>query len=218
MAKLPTDAIAVKRALSRNPSHRLFPVAEKLLADTPPLVAMWRALEKREVRDNDPWVWGFLEASADAANLPPYHYVSANERRKLIKTITSLATSFAGMLETNRLDAHLIHSDGKIFNGYFFYEDFGEPNQARIDADGTNKLKVSVLIKSIADRAEKRITEEPPRGKTGTNVRAIRFVRVIAKRNFVIYREPLNAVTAAAANAIFGTSYGESDIRKLLSR
>lgn len=183
---------------------------------------MWLALEKREekreVLDDDLWVWGFLEAAAAASNLPPYHYLPVRGRRKLTKTIASLATRLAKILEANELDAHLIHSDGKMFNGFYLYEDFGESNQARIDEAGTNELKLSVLIQEIAERVQEKITEEPVRGKSGKNVRAIRFVRLIANRNKRMYGAPLNGVTATAANAIFGTSYGESDIRKLLSR
>lgn len=180
---------------------------------------MWRTLEKRSIQDGDSlWVWAFLEAATDARNLPPYHHMSAMERRKLAKVITDSASKLARMLVANELDAHLIHSDGKMFNGFYFYEEFGESNRARIDDAGTNKVKVSELIESIAKRATTKIADEPLRGKSGTRARAIRFARLIARRNLRWYREPLNAVTAAAVNALFDTSYEESDIRKLLSR
>ena len=218
MATLPRHAASVKRMLSANRSHRLFSVSAKLLVDTPPLVAMWRTLEKRETIDDDLWVWSFLEAAEVASDLPPYHYLAAGERRKLAQTVSRLASRLAGVLETQGLDTQLVHNDGKLFNGFFFYEDFGDSNRARIDAGGTNKVKMSALIKGTAERANQKIMEEPLRGKAGRNVRAIRFVRLIVKRNLSLYREPLNAVVAAAANAMFRTSYGESDVRKLLSR
>ena len=191
---------------------------DKLLIDTPPLVAMWRALEKRSILDDDLWVWAFLEAATDATNLPPYHNAPARERRKLTQAITDSANKLARMLAVNELDAHLIHSDSGWFKGFSLYEDFGDSNRARIDAAETNKLKVSVLIQGIADRAKEKICDEPLPGKTGRNARAIRFIRLIAKRNMSSYKVPLNAVTATAVNVLFETSYEESDIRKLLSR
>lgn len=93
-----------------------------------------------------------------------------------------------------------------------------QSNQAAIDADGVDKLKVSVLIGKISKRARRKISEEPMPGKAGMNARAVRFVRIVATRNQQLGGEPLNMATAAAANAIFGTSYRESDIRNLLNR
>jgi hypothetical protein len=178
---------------------------------------MWRALERHENED-DPWVWIFLRAVANACTLPAFHHKSARERRELSNAIRKLASCLADTLERNGLDAHLIYNDGKLFNGFFLYEDFGESNQARIDAAGNPKLEISRLIRGVAQRAERKIADEPMRGKSGANARAIRFVRLIASRNKGRYGKPLNAVTATAANAVFETSYAESDVRKLLSR
>ena len=220
MAELPDDVVRVKRSLSRDPSNELTEIAGKLIADSPELVAMWRTLDRRKYPHDPPgiWVLQFLDMAREASSLPPFHYKSAKGRRELADTIKDLATRLTRALEVNGLDAHLIHNDGKMFNGFFLYEDFGDSNRARIDADGLNKLKVSVLIERFAERARKKIAEEPMPGKASANVRAVRFVRIIAARNRRLYGEPLNAATAAAANAIFGISYLESDIRNLLSR
>lgn len=216
--KLPEDVELVKLALLRDPSHDLNNIAGKLLAATPKLLKMWRTLEKRKVGPDDFWVWTFLHAAADASNLPPYHYKSARERRHLSNTITSLAKRLVGTLEVNGLDWHLIHSDGKLFNGFLIYEDFGESNQSHIDALLSQKLKFSKVIRIIAERSKQQIAEEPLRGKAGSNAQAIRFIRLIAARNKRYFCQPLNEVTATAANVIFGTSYKVADIRKLLSR
>jgi hypothetical protein len=218
MAKLPKDVESVKRALSRDPPHDLSAIAAKLMANTSELAAMWKALEKRRCGADDFWVWGFLRAAANASNLPPYHYMTAQDRRDLSDKILGLAKDLVRALEVNGLDAHLVHNDGKIFNGYFLYEDFGESNRTRFDIAGASKLKASELISRMAERSKEKINEEPIPGKNGPNARAIRFVRLIAARNKRNFDQPLNAVTAAAANAVFGTSYAASDIKKLLSR
>jgi hypothetical protein len=220
MANLPDDVIKAKQALSRNPSDELAEIGKKLIADSPELVGMWRAYERQKHPDDPPgvWVWQFLRLAKDASSLPTFHYKSVKERHELEKTIKDLATRLARKLEANGLDAHLIHNDGKMFNGFFVYEDFGDSNRARIDARGVNKPKLSELVRGIAERARKKITEEPMPGKAGSNVEAIRFVRMVAKSNRRLYGKPLNAPTAVATNAIFGTSYRASDIPNLLSR
>ena len=62
------------------------------------------------------------------------------------------------------------------------------------------------------------LAEKPLPGKAGKNVKAIRFIRIMAKLLCQLYDTPLNNVLMAAANSIFETQYSESDIRKLLSR
>ena len=218
MAELPQDVKRAKHVLSLDPSHELTQIAEKLVADTPELMAMWQALESRRHPDDQDWVWAFLRQAADACNLPPYHYKSAADRRDLSNEITDLACRLARALRVNGLDAHLVQNEGKLFSGFFFYEDFGDSNRASIDTGGTSKLEVSVLVERIAERAQKKIADEPIPGKAGPNAHAIRFIRIIAARNKRWYGKPLNAVTATAANAIFGTTYQESDIHNLLNR
>ena len=219
MAKLPKDVEAVKRGLSRVPSHDLSEIAEKLLiADSPKIAKMWRTLEGRKVGSDDLWVWGFLRAAADAANLPPYHYMSKKDRGELADRIGDLATKLSRALDVNGLDADLIYRKEKMFNGFFLFEDFSESTRECLDADDIKKLKVSALIKGVAERSQKKIADEPIRGKGGANAPAIRFVRLIAARNRRHFGKVLNAVTATAANAIFATHYTEGDITNLLAR
>lgn len=218
MKSLPVDVIKVNKVLLCYPSDKRNAVAQKLIADSPELVNMWQTLEKRNSHNDDLWVWAFLETARDASALPPYHYKSLKDRTDLSARIATLATNLVRALKANDLDGHLIRSDGKIFNGFFLYEDFSESNQWRIDNDGTDKLEVTLLIDRIAERAKQKIDDEPMPGKVGGNVKAIRFVRIVAKRNQRWYGETLNTVVATATNAMFGASYTASDISNLLSR
>ncbi|MGA7800148.1 MAG: hypothetical protein WCC36_05005 [Gammaproteobacteria bacterium] len=193
-------------------------MATKLLADSPELISMWRTLEQRRSGSDDLWVWAFLQAAADASTLPRFHFKPPKERKELSAKISRLAHQLARDLERNGLDGHLIHTDGAIFNGFYIYEDFEEANRARIDAAGNKKLKISKFLNELSEWVACKITEEPTRGKAGKNAQAIRFVRRIAARNSGLYKTPLNAVIAAAVNAIFGTTYDESDIVKLVKR
>ena len=153
--------------MSRGPPNELSAVANKLMADTPELSAMWRSLERKGSQEDNLWVWAFLRSAAAANNLPPYHYVSAEGRRKLSKSIVDLASNLAGLLEDNELDAHLVYINGRIFNGYYTYEDFGESNRAQMDAAGDPKLKFSKLLAGIAKRSKEKIANEPIAGKAG---------------------------------------------------
>ena len=218
MPELPKDVEALKQAFSRDPSDKLSNIASKLMLNTPELVSMWKTLEKHEADSDDPWVWIFLEAVSNSKELPRFHFKTPTERKELSDKITNLANSLSTTLKDNGLDAHIIHNNGKMFNGFFFYEDFGESNQASIDADGVNKLKMTELLESFSERTQERIGEEPIPGKSGKNEAAIRFIRLIAERNMWRYQTPLNKVIAVTVNALFETNYSEGHIAGLRNR
>ena len=195
-------------------------IAGKLIVDTPELVGMWRTLERLKHPNEPPpiWVWNFLGDAFDASTLPPYHYKSKAERRELIEIIRNSSVALANTLTVNELDLHLVKGDGYLFNGYFAYEDFGDSNRKRIDIQGDLKLKMSYAITQTAERAIQKITDEPMPGNVGVNVRAVRFIRIIAANNTRRHGEAFNTLTAAAANAIFETNYTPSDVTNLLAR
>lgn len=218
MADLPAEVVRFRDALIRDPQHELAEVAIKLIQETPDLVAMWNAYECRE-DGRDPWVWIALEAAKEASSLPQYHYQSKADRHKLIELVNRLSTQLSQMLKDNDLDAHLIHLDPILWNGFYFFEDFGKFNRARIDAEEVNKVEFTKLLSSIAKRCEQKIETEPPKGgKAGRNVKAIRFARIMLARHERLYGQPLNHSVAAATNAMFDTRYDDSDMRKLISR
>jgi len=224
LPKLPKDVLSVKEILSRDPLDELNKIAEKLIPDElnqgekSDLVKMWIALKKRSICDDTRWIYMFLHAAADANSLPKFHNMKAEDKRKLSEKVTSLASKLAKELERNDLDCHLIFENGLNYNGFYIYEDFSDTFQQSVDEDNAKKLKVSSFMNKIAERAAQKIKDEPLPGKSGENAHAIRFIRIISNRNKKIYGSPLLAVTAAAANAIFGTSYEESDISNFLNR
>ena len=218
MATMPEDVQIVKRRLSKDPSDELYNISQLLINETPELIAMWRALERRNVGDDDLWVWVFLGAAFRASNLPPYHYMSASDRRSLADDICFDAETLSRRLKVNGLDVHFIFSDKEPYNGVFPLEDFEAPTQARFIRDAVKKVKISKMIEGIAKRSRKLIEEEPLPGKVGKQVKAIRFVRLMAERNIRQYNKPLNDVIATSTNVLFDTEYQKSDIRKLLSR
>lgn len=216
--KLPKQVQEIKAILARNPSDPHFEIAQKLISETDEKISMWKSLERRNIEKDNFWVWHFLGSALRASALPPYHYMSLKDRNELSDRIDSLSKELSRALKANDLDIHIVYADGTVFNGFYCFEDFGESNQERIEADGTEKLQVSDLLKNVAERSRNIIAEESLPGKAGKNVKAIRFIRLMAKENFRFYRTPLNKVIATAANSIFETQYSESDIRKLLSR
>ena len=147
MSELPKDVELVKQILLRGPPHELSNIAEKLMQNNSELASMWETLEKlEEAGSGNFWVWAFLQAVADSKDLPSFHFKTVKERKELSKRITSLTSSLSTTLKENGLDAHLIHNRGKMFNGFFLYEGFGESNQESIDNDRLEKLKISDFL------------------------------------------------------------------------
>lgn len=130
----------------------------------------------------------------------------------------SATGALSELLQCNGLDYQIIYESGKLFDGFFFYEHFSDSNQARIDESGNKRILVSHLLAATASHASDRILNDPIPGRGGQNAAAIRFARFLAQRNERLYQTPLNNVIAIATNAIFGTSYAESDIANLLHR
>ncbi|HEY8095138.1 MAG TPA: hypothetical protein VIE65_03475 [Methylobacter sp.] len=217
---LPDGVIKARKAILRDTDNSLREIAKKLITDDIEIVKMWEALQRRDTNPDQYWHWvnGFLSAVNDANTLPAYHYLNKQSRKDLITRINELAGEFARVLKVNELDGQLIFLDGKMFNGFHLFEDFGESNQAQINVAGVEKLAVSWIIEAIATRAIEKIQNEPQEGKKSKNVRAVRFVRALAKRNMLWFNEPLLAVLATAANALHDTEYTEADISKLLNR
>ncbi len=215
---LPKDVIEVKRRLEKDDFDKLRCVADKLIADSPELISMWRTLKRREDDLNDSWVWDYLRAVKEASTLPAFHYASRLERQELSDKIGRDSRYLSDILKHNNLDGQLFYDDGKMFPGFYIDEDFGESNQSRINNAEIPKIPVSLVIQRIAERAKEKIAEEPMPGKSGKNVRAIRFIRIIAARNQRVYETPLHFVTAIAANGLFKTKYRESDVVNLLNR
>jgi hypothetical protein len=217
-SKLPVHVQGVRAYLADDQNHRCFKIAKKLIGEDPERISMWKSLERRRVGDDEVWVWAFLHDALNASSLPKFHYLSQIERKELAEQIERISKKLSLLLKRNDLDFHLIYNDGKIFNGFFCFEDFGESNRESIDAEGRKKLLTSRLLMEIAGRSNKLIAEEPSKGKASKNMRAVRFIRLMAERNLMLYGTPLNNVIAHAANSIFNANYVESDIRKLLSR
>ena len=218
-SKLPEQVQKMKENLARDPSHPHFEIAQKLINEKPDNILMWKSLERRRgINKDDFWVWSFLGSALKASTLPSYHYMSLKDRNELSDRIDRLSKELSQTLKANDLDVHIIYTNGTTFNGFYIFEDFGETNQERIEAAGTGKLRVSEYLKFIAERSKNILDEEPLPGKAGKNVKAIRFIRLIAKFHLELYGKPLNKVIATAANSIFETQYSQSDIRKLLSR
>jgi len=218
MMKLPDQVASLAAQLKRTPANKLAEVANLLIIeDDPDIVAMWMALEARCLHDDDLWVWSFLSDAEEARTLPPYHYRNKADRTELSDKIGKHAKALAKLLKNNDLDVNIISGQGQIFNGFHLYEDFGESNQVRIDDAGTDKLKFTDLMAAVAKRAETKIKTEPQKGKIGKTAGAVRFIRIMGKRNHFLCGTALNKVIATATNALFETSYSESAISELLS-
>jgi hypothetical protein len=216
---LPLQVELVRLQLNKFPKPELVDIASKLLIPSDQeLCSTWVTIKNYSHTVDELWVWAYLNKVRDCLNVPRYHNLNKKDRKELIKDIQSISKELVMKLSVNGLDATLIHSNGVNFNGFFLYEDFGESNQSQIDQLNTNKLLVSSLITKIVSRAVEKIDQEPMPGKKGKNSEAVRFIRMMVAHHMWSYRTPLNKVVVNFANALFGTSYSESDISNLIKR
>lgn len=201
-------------------------IAQKLTApankdDLPSLEKMWKsvqkAAEKRYELHDHMWAHNFVSAVFHASNPPPYFYKNRKEQKELVSEIERSAKRLSRILEENQLDFQLIHTPSGMFKGFAFYEGFSEANRARIDRDKVDKLKMSVLLPYLAAQATEEISYSYTKGKTGKRVKETRFIRFLAKNNTMVYGSPHYAIIAAAAFAVYGVEYSESDIANLVS-
>ena len=157
------------------------------------LKRMWRRLEKFSggfgAENDDLWVYGFLNAVDEIANLPEHFYMSDADREDLIERIK---------LSTKELV--------NIHTAYNFAEK-NVGDTSFVDA-----------LQSMAEHTIKELEDERLEGKDGDNVQAIVLVRLLAHHNEVMYGEPLNSVLATTALAVYGVPYSDQDISKLLHR
>jgi len=174
ISSFPEDVQTVARILSDDREDERSEIATKLTADSPELESMWKALEKRRKGNDDLWVWGFLDAATDAASVPQFHNLSVGDRRKLAGRIEKQCDLLANLLNENELDGNLVYCQGRLFHGFYLYEEFSENSRFSIDKEGLKKLSFSTFLRSLADHCIERLSNEPEKGKKGANAEAIR--------------------------------------------
>lgn len=202
-------------------------VAKKLFepkdaTDLPRLKKMWLSLQKAEEAKGIPydhsWVQRFISAVFVSSKLPPYYYKNNQENTELIDEIKSLTQTLSRKLSSNELSYHLIYSDGKIFNGFYCFEDFEESNRSRINDVGNKKIDFITILQMIHEVAEREILQSKTTGKSGSNIRAIRFIRALSEYINKAYDKPLNEVISTATYAIYGIERSAGDICNLRGR
>lgn len=218
--QLPQKVKSLGLALKSDKDHELSELAGKLITDSQEHIDMWLAIEKREeFLDDDLWIWIYLKSIYQLSALPPYYYISANERCHLSDQITNLTLQLEKLYLDNGLDFRLVAANGKMFNGFYVLDDFSDKNKEGFESDEqTQKCDFIPILKVAAQRAGEKIKEADHRGKAGKNVRAIRLIRELSEKHIKRYGTPLNSVLATVANTFFGTNFIEADISKIISR
>ncbi len=228
MADIHPVAARFGRALRKHQDDPLWPLTKRLIGakdadfSEPETVRMWSSLAKRvDPSDANCFVGMYLAALHAIVHPPAYLALLAADRRALGKRIAAQAAALANDLRVSGLDSTVIFGAGKLFHGFYFVENFGHSNQARIrEAEPTdrNTVTLSRLIDAGAERAAGLLKEAPRRGKAGTNAAAIRVLREIEALHRSWYGAPLNSVVVTVTNRLMGTNYGESDVRNLVQR
>lgn len=218
-SNLPKYVLSVRNYLENYPDHELYKISQKLIVDDFDVIKMWESIERIETDPyDDLHVWSFLERAQTACEGPEHHYLSNAERRDLIKDIKKDASRLSRNLELFGLDKNLVYQESKGWHGFYFYEGFSYSRKREIDELRLHKLSIVDLLSTISETSVASIEEQITSQKASKNIQAIRFIRLMAEGNHRLYNTPLNSVLATASNILFGTSYDESDIRKLLSR
>ena len=230
---MPLSVLALRDEYARHPTDDLSQIAAVLMRkNAPDLVAMWQSLQTNYLKkmrkrlgdgalDDDPrwWINNYLRAAKSASNLPPYHYMAAKQRRRLIKAIKSDAHALLKAFADNDLNVHFIYVDSADGEGLAMYEEMSEKNQWHAGVQTVVKVRISDLLNAAVDRAVRKISDEPLQMKSGINAAAIRFARTMSEHHQLWFGERLHAAIAIATSAVYPyATYTESDISKLLSR
>jgi len=139
--------------------------------------------------NNDLWVHGFLNITHKLKQLPEHFYMSEEDRKDLIERLT---------LSTRELIS--IH---KAYD--FSIKNIGD-------------VSFIESLEFMAQQTIQELKETVLEGKAGKNVHAIRFVRILAQHNRMMFGETLNSVLKTATLAIYEIEYSDSDISNLLNR
>lgn len=182
-------------------------------------VNMWKTF-RRNMHDPCDTMWAscFIEQVKNAYHLPPYYYLNNKERAALIDRINSLSNNLKNILKTNELETQLVSIEGKIFNGMYIFEEFGEKNQALMTEDDCHKAYLSGIMDLMLGNACERISEANTSGKKAKNIEAIRFIRLMSEHNIKYYNNPLNSVIKTATFALYDIDYSDSDIHNIVNR
>lgn len=218
-SNLPKYVESVRSYLKNYPDHELYEISQKLITEDINILKMWEAIERIEPEIyDDLHVWSFLGRAHTACEKPAHYYLSNTERKKLIEEIEADVKRLAKNLKRTGFDKSLVYLKNKGWSGFYFYEDFSYSRQIEIDELGIHKFSVVDLLSTISEASVDSIEEQITSQKKSKNIRAIRFIRLMAEGNYRLYNTPLNSVLAAASNCLFDTFYDKDDVRKLLSR
>lgn len=220
MDTIPDEVLTVARNILKDSGEPLAPVTRALVntedANHP---RMWKAVKGRSNGDDDLWVWAFLNAAKTASEPPPYQRMTKREREALSDRVSAACNALVSELRRNGLDFHIFHSEGKMFRGYFAFEDFGDSNRRCIEDDAAiDLIAASKIVDEISFRTRTLLEGCGATGKRGRNADAIHFARHLATRNLACYGTSLLGVVATATNSLFETTYTEQAISGLLNR
>ncbi len=219
--KFPKDVLSVMDELKRAGPSRSLDLMKRLTA-YPEHEAMWRSLAKRATPRDDTWVWAFLEAVEHASDLPGYQYRPNRDRKELGERIRALSTELKMLYRAADLSPHVVRLEGErirkeVFDGLYVLEALPWDVRARIEERKIQRISVLEVLERAAAAAHEELCHATGKVRAGKNVRAIRFLRALAKRNRAKYGTPLLAVIATVTNTLYDTDYVQTDIRRLVT-
>ncbi len=183
---------------------------------------MWCALLKEEAKyggdvDNN-WVYSFIDSVIEADTLPEHAYISAIDRKDLLDNIKKYTSSLTQIYKTYGFDDPIITNDGQFFHGFTSHKVL-DNNMGRFTEIEKAKVSVNDTLEYFAERAIEEINEYSHKGKKSEDIKAIRFIRLLAERNSARYNgATLNLVLKTAIFSVHGAEYQDSDISNILNR
>lgn len=209
------------------PDDKKAGIAKKLLVPSETVSAkkletMWRYIQEAKEEQgklyDELWVQIFIEHAFNASNFPVYYYTNKKDRDDLIGEIETLTANLSKKIKANDLDYHLFCTDGKSFNGFYFYEEFSLEKRKDIDQEGFGKIPLSSILKGFSQTAKKEVLSAMTNAKAGGTVDTTRFIRALFNSIEQYNIKRVNAVLITTVLAIYGKEYESKGITQLLRR
>ena len=246
MMELPIEVKIAKEYFENNLSHKLCPVADKLIVNPPDdlkidLINMWRELIKKppnhllkdKVLTLTHKAKHFIEAQkAQARLLHPENFADPIIHESIYDLLVD-TNRFMNLrrfqkkhkadrkllaLKINQLAKKLITLIELNEIEVIFHGCTNDGGLIYVDSSAANGINATNLITSIATNASDQLVNEPVNAKAGKNEIAIRFARRFLAHNLLCYGQPFNNRVAIITNVIYGTSYDKVNIVQLNNR
>lgn len=178
------------------------------------LAKMWKAIFKVAQKSNasldNKWVYRFVRDVSASEKEKPYFSMSRIERTEKLTEIGKYSKKLKKIYDELGIDDLYLLLDPSIFY-------FDVKPELIEDIEAFPRYGISEVIDFYMDAANEEVGGYKQIGKIGKNHKIIRFVRELAKRNKVMYGEPLPKIIQSVVFALYNKEYSDADLFNIIN-